>query len=213
MIMEEEDHPPSPPSPPPPGRVVRVHLACIARLPVGTTLRVTGTHLWDPVEWRRCDGGGGGGGGGGGDDGGGGGGDGGGVPEEGDEVRGGDLRPSATTSASAGTRDPRSHSMCAPGSVEMVTCPDTYPLWRTRRPVVLTSSSSSSSSVRGGGGVLRHRYRYLAVTPGAEAANGAAAARGGGAATSDDVLDGDSLPVEDLGNMIRKTFADFCFQT
>ena len=199
MIMEEEDHPPSPPSPPPPGRVVRVHLACIARLPVGTTLRVTGTHLWDPVEWRRCDGGD--------PD------DGGGVPEEGDEVRGGDLRPSATTSASAGTRDPRSHSMCAPGSVEMVTCPDTYPLWRTRRPVVLTSSSSSSSSVRGGGGVLRHRYRYLAVTPGAEAANGAAAARGGGAATSDDVLDGDSLPVEDLGNMIRKTFADFCFQT
>ena len=165
MIMEEEDHPPSPPSPPPPGRVVRVHLACIARLPVGTTLRVTGTHLWDPVEWRRCDGGDGDGGGG--------------VPEEGDEVRGGDLRPSATTSASAGTRDPRSHSMCAPGSVEMVTCPDTYPLWRTRRPVVLTSSSSSSS-VRGGGGVLRHRYRYLAVTPGAEAANGAATARGGG---------------------------------
>ena len=198
MIMEEEDHPPSPPSPPPPGRVVRVHLACIARLPVGTTLRVTGTHLWDPVEWRRCDGGDGDGGGG--------------VPEEGDEVRGGDLRPSATTSASAGTRDPRSHSMCAPGSVEMVTCPDTYPLWRTRRPVVLTSSSSSSS-VRGGGGVLRHRYRYLAVTPGAEAANGAATARGGGTATSADALDGDALLVEDLGNMIRKTFADFCFQT
>ena len=94
----------------------------------------------------------------------------------------------------------------------MVTCPDTYPLWRTRRPVVLTSSSSSSSSVRGGG-VLRHRYRYLAVTPGAEAANGAATARGGGTATSADALDGDALLVEDLGNMIRKTFADFCFQT
>ena len=48
---------------------------------------------------------------------------------------------------------------------------------------------------------------------GAEAANGAATARGGGTATSADALDGDALLVEDLGNMIRKTFADFCFQT
>jgi hypothetical protein len=50
----------------------------------------------------------------------------------------------------------------------MTTCPDTYPLWRTRRPVVLMASSSSASD-GGGGGVLRHRYRYLATTPGAEA--------------------------------------------
>ena len=32
------------------GRVVRVHLACRAYLPIGSSLRVTGSHLWDPSE-------------------------------------------------------------------------------------------------------------------------------------------------------------------
>jgi len=29
---------------------VRIHLACRAAVPVGTSLRVTGSHLWDPTE-------------------------------------------------------------------------------------------------------------------------------------------------------------------
>eukprot|EP00581_Thalassiosira_minuscula_P010704 CAMPEP_0183728300 /NCGR_PEP_ID=MMETSP0737-20130205/27687_1 /TAXON_ID=385413 /ORGANISM="Thalassiosira miniscula, Strain CCMP1093" /LENGTH=110 /DNA_ID=CAMNT_0025960199 /DNA_START=68 /DNA_END=397 /DNA_ORIENTATION=+ len=33
-----------------PGRILRVHLACRAPLPIGSTLRVTGAHLWDPTE-------------------------------------------------------------------------------------------------------------------------------------------------------------------
>ncbi len=29
---------------------MRIHLACRAAIPVGTSLRVTGSHLWDPTE-------------------------------------------------------------------------------------------------------------------------------------------------------------------
>lgn len=46
-------------------------------------------------------------------------------------------------------------------SVEMVTTPDTYPLWRTRKPVICVVNHISSTKV------FRHRYRYLVVTPGA----------------------------------------------
>jgi len=65
-------------------------------------------------------------------------------------------------------------------SVEMVTCPDTYPIWRTRRPVVLVLTDPSKANVADGmdaddeneptssSGVFHHHYRYLVVTPGAE---------------------------------------------
>ena len=59
-------------------------------------------------------------------------------------------------------------------SVEMVTCPDTYPIWRTRRPViiVLTDDEKYEDSMDDGDGssssVYNHHYRYLVVTPGAE---------------------------------------------
>jgi hypothetical protein len=46
-------------------------------------------------------------------------------------------------------------------SVEMVTTPDTYPVWRTRKPVICVVNHISSTKV------FRHRYRYLVVTPGA----------------------------------------------
>jgi hypothetical protein len=42
----------------------------------------------------------------------------------------------------------------------MVTSPETYPVWRTRTPVVVVTNSA-------GGTIQRHRYRYMVVTPGA----------------------------------------------
>lgn len=51
-------------------------------------------------------------------------------------------------------------AICAT-SVEMVTTPDTYPVWRTRKPVICVVNHISSTKV------FRHRYRYLVVTPGA----------------------------------------------
>lgn len=62
----------------------------------------------------------------------------------------------------------------------MVTCPDEYPLWRTRRPIALTVPPHSDIVV-GGGAILCHRYRYLLiVTPGASSA----ATRGAGTTTT-----------------------------
>lgn len=45
-------------------------------------------------------------------------------------------------------------------SVEMVTSPETYPIWRTKTPVICIVNHSID-------GIFRHRYRYLVVTPGA----------------------------------------------
>lgn len=46
-------------------------------------------------------------------------------------------------------------------SVEMVTTPEEYPLWRTRTPVICVVNEDSVD------GVFQHKYRYLVVTPGA----------------------------------------------
>ena len=46
-------------------------------------------------------------------------------------------------------------------SVEMVTSPEEYPVWRTRTPVISVVNNASSE------GIFTHRYRYLVVTPGA----------------------------------------------
>jgi len=116
------------------------------------------------------------------------------VPLAGDEA--GDL----TKRAMVGIRDSRSHLYAS--SVEMVTCPDTYPIWRTRRPVVvmLTDSSKKGNSTMDADGennnepsVFHHRYRYLVVTPGAENEGSH------GLSTFD--LDG----VDDMTNMFNKT--------
>ena len=76
-------------------------------------------------------------------------------------------------------------------SVEMVTSPETYPIWRTKRPVVLVLPDRNNSGTEyeenadgtmdmdadaddenepgaASGGVFHHHYRYLVVTPGAE---------------------------------------------
>src|SRR5210317_1165104 len=141
------------------GRVVRVHLACRAYLPIGSSLRVTGSHLWDPSET--------------------------GSPSDtsgarrvvavmgqnaynvgGSGFAGGSLgigspnviNQAETAASGEGTVTPLGRDMVEPGegapdhtlmgvhdshassyvsSVEMVTSPETYPIWRTRKPVVL----------------------------------------------------------------------------
>lgn len=45
-------------------------------------------------------------------------------------------------------------------SVEMVTTPDTYPVWKTKQPVVIVLNETTTDK-------QRHYYRYLVVTPGA----------------------------------------------
>ena len=52
-------------------------------------------------------------------------------------------------------------------SMEMVTCPEEYPIWRTRMPIVLVLTHPTKSGAAGSG-AFHHYYRYLAVTPGAE---------------------------------------------
>ena len=202
------------PSPSAPGRVIRVHLACRAELPIGSSLRVTGAHLWDPTETGH--------------------------PSDPTDARkvstimgrdafragdsgfaGGSLGMGAANvvnedeaaASGEGTTTPLGRDVLEPGSasllpgemrgdtsrrtlmgihdsrdhwyassVEMVTCPDTYPIWRTRRPVVLVltdppNKDKSSDSMDDGAdddnndcksGVYHHHYRYLVITPGAE---------------------------------------------
>ncbi len=45
-------------------------------------------------------------------------------------------------------------------SVEMVTSPDEWPIWRTRKPVIIALRHHH-------GRVEHHRYRYMVVNPGA----------------------------------------------
>ncbi len=45
-------------------------------------------------------------------------------------------------------------------SVEMVTSPDDWPIWKTRKPVIISLRHHH-------GRVEHHRYRYMVVTPGA----------------------------------------------
>jgi len=53
------------------------------------------------------------------------------------------------------------HKAIYSSSVEMVTTPEEYPLWRTRTPVICVVNSDSNDCV------FQHKYRYLVVTPGA----------------------------------------------
>ncbi|KAL7552438.1 hypothetical protein ACHAWF_015709, partial [Thalassiosira exigua] len=213
-----------PPSSSPSGRVVRVHLACRAPLPLGSHLRVAAARPWDPADvsddphgarrasalagreaFRAGTSGFAGGslglgagnvvdadllpsGGRDGDDDdvdvGGGGGLGGTEPGAAD-----DASPSA--SSARGVGDPRVHRYAS--SVEMVTCPATYPVWRTRKPVVVALTD-------GAGGAFRHHYRYLVVTPGADndGAHGLAHYDCGG-------RDGSESDVDELGDRLDKT--------
>lgn len=175
------------------GRILRVHFACRADLPIGSTLRVTSSVDPPPL---LADGpcplepvGSGGGGGGGGDD--------------QSSVASGDIlganRRSGLDDMSIARADDgrggsdhdqrreelRMQSRLLTNTVEMTTTPDEYPLWRTTRPVVVIDTASGGVTeteraelereghvVEVPGGLdgedapLLHRYRYVAVTPG-----------------------------------------------
>lgn len=161
------------------GRVVRIHLACRAALPIGSSLRVTGAHLWDPSsssnapadpnakrggkgggsrtvgrsgsfaalgEKRNSDA----------------------ADEEYDDMMGDGVDADdftkkmegldvgdgvdAADAVMVGVHDPCTQSWYA-SSVEMVTSPETYPVWKTKRPVVLVLTDPPSSKPKRAGDI------------------------------------------------------------
>ena len=132
-----------------PGRVLRLHFTCRAEVPIGSFLRVTGSTLWAPGT-SALD------------------------PTEAAPTVEHINHLDYTGNAGHGTsqngslingRDTITSSNLYTSSVEMVTTPETYPIWKTRRPVILLWNR------RGSGGsattpVLHHYYRYLVVAPG-----------------------------------------------
>jgi len=158
------------------GRVIKLHFACMARLPHGSSLRVSSSSLWAPIEvsMERSD-----------DD----------YshfpsssssssPSSGSAggVGGKKLGLSssaitATTSTTKGGRGPSDSYRMYASSVEMFTTPEMYPLWRTRTPVIITASGTVTESPSDGREdletdddeelVKEHKYRYMVVTPGA----------------------------------------------
>jgi hypothetical protein len=120
------------------GRVVRLHFACKAELPIGSSLRVTSSHLFDPGSLTPAD------------------------PN--------DAKSASATAAQSSLPDNANMDISQmslsvqqsyASSVEMVTSPDEWPVWRTRKPVVITLRHHH-------GKVEQHRYRYLVVNPGAQ---------------------------------------------
>lgn len=119
------------------GRVVRLHFRCHAALPIGSFLRVTGSTLWAPGTAAY------------------------------DPT---DASPAIGRTEAAGFPVPNHEendlsdsvipvSALYTSSVEMVTTPDEYPVWRTRKPVVVVWHHSHKT-------VQHHYYRYLVVSPG-----------------------------------------------
>ena len=143
-------------APPLNGRVVRLHFKCRAELPIGSYLRVTGCTLWapgssaqDPTDAHQI------------------------AKEEASQgfpVRDPDEEAAANIDTDGGvggfdeeaTGMPSTSSMYT-SSVELVTTPDEYPIWRTRRPVVVVLHKNAKQ-------IQHHYYRYLVVTPGATSA-------------------------------------------
>jgi len=129
------------------GRVVRLHFACRAELPIGSSLRVTSSQLWAPGTLTPSD------------------------PNDAKTViqqaselalpdnSNVDGEEGHGASALAGM----SHSIVQSyaSSVEMVTSPDQWPLWKTKKPVVISLRHHH-------GRFEQHRYRYMVVTPGAK---------------------------------------------
>ena len=110
------------------GRVLRLHFACRAALPHGSTLRVTSTRLWAPDSSSA-------------------------------HITEGEAPQGSEDSTDFDHHGADADKHLYASSVEMVTTPETYPVWRTRTPVVVVANAA-------GGDVQKHRYRYMVVTPG-----------------------------------------------
>ena len=134
-------------APPLNGRVVRLHFKCRAELPIGSYLRVTGCTLWapgssaqDPTDAHQI------------------------AKEEASQgfpVREPEEEAAANLDAMEGgvggfdeeaTGMPTTSSMYT-SSVELVTTPDEYPIWRTRRPVVVVLHKHPKQ-------IQHHYYRH-----------------------------------------------------
>jgi hypothetical protein len=119
------------------GKVLKLHFACHAELPHGSSLRITASNsLLAPTV---------------------------------------DTRQPTDTDVDENSQ----HSIYA-SSVEMVTSPDEYPVWRTRTPVICVVNNVSNDSV------FKHRYKYLVVTPGAGPCDGDESENENEVKTSDD---------------------------
>lgn len=125
---------------PAPGRVVRLHFCCKAELPIGSMLRVTGSTLWAPSQLSAQD------------------------PTNAHHVSVQETSQAMPTTSTLGEAIPDSegeeHLFNFSSSVEMVTTPSTYPIWKTRRPVIVVLYKRNAQ-------VQHHYYRYMVVTPGA----------------------------------------------
>ena len=128
------------------GRVVKLHFSCRAQLPMGSSLRVTSSQLWAPTNAHTNS-----------------------DPSTQHDAMnhiGSSSHSLGNSAHSEGTEAAASptHELDAyASSVEMVTSPDTYPIWKTRTPVVVSLGHHVGS-------MQLHRYRYLVVTPGLECA-------------------------------------------
>jgi len=132
------------------GKVLRLHFACRAELPHGSSLRVTSSELWTATH---------------------------------EHDHHGPPIPTLSRSSTFDHTDDDDvdnleNSSLYTSTVEMVTTPETYPIWRTRNPVIRVVNHTSEEEE----GILRHRYRYLTITPG-DISN--ASGSGSGMITSD----------------------------
>jgi hypothetical protein len=115
------------------GLVVRLHFRCHAALPIGSFLRVTGSTLWAPGTAAHD-------------------------PADASPAIG-STEAAAFPVQHEDIESPDPVSALYTSSVEMVTTPEEYPIWRTRKPVVVVWHHSQKT-------VQHHYYRYLVVSPG-----------------------------------------------
>ena len=123
------------------GRVVRLHFTCRAELPIGSFLRVTGSTLWapgtaanDPADAA--------------------------VVVDRTEAQAFPAPHHESEETLVGSGQEGHGADLYTSSVEMVTTPDEYPVWRTRRPVVIVLPQNRKHMTH------HHYYRYLIVSPG-----------------------------------------------
>lgn len=161
--MDDQDHL-SPPAPVD-GKVLRLHFVCHAELPMGSCLRVTSSQSWSSTSLKNNH-----------------------------------SRISGSNSSNINILRSHNHtnnhdimkdddlddnehnSSLYSSSVEMVTSPETYPIWKTRYPVIRVvnhgggmgenEGEESNNDIHEHSGVLCHKYRYLVVTPGKITNNG-----------------------------------------
>ena len=149
----------------PTGRVVRMHFTCRAELPIGSSLRITGPTLWSPsatgLQATST------------------------TPAA--AISTASAATPTTAAAGAGAADASSFSTALASSVaaataashaidesilaanclssmttvELITTPETYPIWKTKTPVVIVLHKTKAQQIQ------HYYYRYFVMTPGA----------------------------------------------